>query len=172
MPTTYNRHMATLLRLLLVAAIAAQTPSATPAPQAGPQIEYKNKQYKFCFSLPASWKSYSIVTDQWRGTAINSPQQGQVIARGPIISIRHPLWTAQNPRQDIPIMVFTLRQWKSLQKESFTVSAAPIGPRELGRNHDYVFALPPRFDFTAFTGVEEVDQIVNGAPLKTPCKVK
>jgi hypothetical protein len=161
------------LVLLLTAVVAhPQTPSATPAQQAGPGVEYKNKQYEFCFSLPASWKSYSIVTDQWRGTAVNGPHPGQVIARGPIISIRHPLWTAQNPRQDIPIMVFTLKQWKSLEKEDFVVSAAPIGPRELGRNRDYVFALPPRFDFAAFTGVEEVDQIVNGTPLKTPCKVK
>jgi hypothetical protein len=157
--------------ILLVAAVTLQqrASSATPTKRGGDEIQYKNKQYDFCFSLPASWKSYSIVTDQWRGTAIEGTQQGQVIARGPIVSIRHPLWTAQNPRQDIPIMVFTLSEWNSLQKEKFAVSAAPIGPRELGRNRKYVFALPPRFDFTQFTGVEEVDQIVNGTPLKAPC---
>ena len=61
-----------------------------------------------------------------------------------MISIRHPQWTAENPRQDIPIMIFTIEQWNSLQQEKFHIGAAPIGPTELNRNEKYVFAIPAR----------------------------
>jgi hypothetical protein len=34
-----------------------------------------------------------------------------------LLSIRHPLWTKQNPRQDIPIMVFALAQWQLIEAD-------------------------------------------------------
>jgi hypothetical protein len=127
-------------------------------------MDYRNSQYGFRFTLPASWKGYSIGTDQWQGYI--SGEQGDVLAQqGPLMSIRHPLWTSADPRQDIPIMVFTLPQWDSLQREEFHIGAAPIGPSELGRNAMYVFALPARYNFAFLTGWEEVQKILDGKPL-------
>jgi hypothetical protein len=85
--------------------------------------------------------------------------------KGPILTIRHPLWTKDNPREDIPIMVFTLAQWDLVQKEQLIVSAAPFPPTELGRNNRYVFALPPRYDDDELTGYEEVESIMRSSPL-------
>lgn len=125
---------------------ATQHATSTPQKKAVSVIQYRNTQYGFCFSLPEGWKGYSIVVEEWVGSTHTQGPHGDVnIARGPIISIRHPRWTAEDPRQDIPIMVFTRAQWRSLKEETFFVSAAPIGPDELGRNSKYIFALPPRF---------------------------
>lgn len=129
-------------------------------------IVYKNTQYGFNFPLPESWKNYEIVTGKWEGLSINDSAGEKVVETGPMISIRHPLWTSANPRQDIPIMVFTLAQWNSLQKEEFHIGAAPIGPSELGRNNKYVFALPARYNFAFPTGFEEVEDILKGKPLQ------
>jgi len=125
-------------------------------------VVYNNSQYGFSFSLPASWKGYSIVTDKWDGRDTKS---GKVTETGPLYSIRHPQWTSAKPRQDIPIMVFTIAQWKLVLQETLAVSAAPIGPSELGRNSNYVFALPARYNFAYPLGYKEVDQILGGKPL-------
>jgi len=90
-------------------------------------IIYDNTEYGFTFTLPKSWSGYQVVTDSWEGRDIN--QQDKIIASGPILSIRHPKWTEDSPRQDIPIMVFTHEQWESLQKEEFVIGAAPILPK-------------------------------------------
>jgi membrane-bound inhibitor of C-type lysozyme len=130
-------------------------------------IIYTNNEFGFNFTLPASWLGYSIITNQWQGYAV-SDTQGQVLyAQDPEISIRNPFWTAVNPYQDIPIMVFTLAQWNDLQADKFHIGAAPIGPSELGRNAKYVFALPARYNFAFPTGYEEVDQIIQSQPLKS-----
>ncbi|MEN6348718.1 MAG: hypothetical protein ABFD08_04880 [Syntrophomonas sp.] len=126
-------------------------------------VEYINPQYGFSFSLPVSWKGYSIVNDEWKGLAIGT---STVMETGKMISIRHPLWSSQNPRQDIPIMIFTTRQWDSLQREDYHIGAAPIGPSELARNSRYVFALPARYNFAFPTGYEEVEKILAGKPIK------
>jgi hypothetical protein len=127
-------------------------------------IVYNNTEYGFNFSLPESWKDYKIVADKWEGLAIGGAQGESVVTTGPLISIRHPEWTTENPRQDIPIMVFTISQWNDLQKDKFHIGAAPIGPSELGHNKDYVFALPARYNYAFPTGYEEVEQILqNGA---------
>ena len=63
-------------------------------------------------------------------------------------------------------MVFTEAQWKDLEADGFTVSAAPVPPSELGRNSKYVFALPPRFiGFTDALGQKEVGEWLQGKPL-------
>jgi len=130
------------------------------------RIEYRNAQYGFKIALPATWKGYSVVSEAWTGYTNDS--QGQVATEhGPKLLIRHPLWTPQNPRQDIPIMVFTLAQWDKIEHEDFYVSAAPIGPSELGRNSTYVFALPPRYNYAYATGWEEVEKILEGKALQT-----
>ncbi len=127
-------------------------------------ITYSNTQYGFDFKLPASWDGYTVQTDQWQGTAITGEHQGEVVETGDIIVIRHPDWTKENPRQDIPIMVYTLDQWKQVD-DAMAVSAAPIPPLELGRNSNYVFALPARYNYAFPTGFEEVEEIMENHPL-------
>ena len=127
--------------------------------QRGP-VAYENTRYGFSFYLPETWKGYSIVEEQWEGT-----DNGELVETGPQLLIRHPDWTEKNPRQDIPIMVFTLEQWNALQKGGFFVSAAPVGPSKLGCNSAYVFALPARYNYALQTGFEEVEEILSGAPL-------
>lgn len=129
-------------------------------------ITYQNKQYGFSFSLPKSWQGYSIVVSKWEGNAFVGQQSGKTVETGPIISIRHPEWTSQNPRQDIPIMIFTSAQWDMQQQEKFHIGAAPINPSELGRNSGYVFALPARYNFAFPTGYEEVENILKSHPLQ------
>jgi hypothetical protein len=90
--------------------------------QRGPVV-YENTRYGFRFYLPETWKGYLIAEEQWKGT-----NNGELSETGPQLLIRHPDWTQEAPRQDIPIMVFTLEQWNALQKGDFYVSAAPIGP--------------------------------------------
>ena len=129
------------------------------------QVIYTYTQYGFSFSLPLSWEGYQIIESKWEGYTPGT--QGDVtVEQGPVISIRHPKWTLANPRQDIPIMVFTLAQWDSLQQDKFHIGAAPIGPSELGSNTKYVFALPARYNFSFPTGYEEVEKILEGNPLK------
>ena len=122
------------------------------AQQAKGGLAYTNKTYGFRFALPDSWKGYSIIVKSW--------------AKGPLILIRHPLWTEADPRQDIPIMVLTLAQWELVQEGKLSVSAAPIGPDELARNSKYVFALPPRYNFAFLPGYEEVGEILKHDPLQ------
>jgi len=133
-----------------------------PAEAATEAIVYKNTKYGFSFSLPEGWKGYTILTSSWERS---DPEKGDV-ERGPVISIRHPLWTKENPRQDIPIMVFTIAQWAAVERGDLSVSAAGFGPSELGRNRKYVFALPPRFNEAEVAGVEEVNQILQHDPLR------
>lgn len=127
------------------------------------EILYTNNEYGFSFSLPTSWDGYSIITTEWEGNPAGSVI---VIEKGPIISIRNPKWTSEIPYQDIPIMVFTTEQWDSLLQEEFHIGAAPIGPSELGHNLKYVFALPARYNYSYPAGVEEVEKILEGNPLK------
>jgi hypothetical protein len=83
-----------------------------------------------------------------------------------MILIRHPEWKENQVRQDIPIMIFTLSQWESVEQETLSVSAAPIPPSELGRNSSYVFALPARYNFAYPEGAQEVEDIIAGNPLE------
>jgi hypothetical protein len=148
-------------------------PSNSPEPPSESQpdksVVYVNKQYGFRFYLPKSWKGYSILVDQWKGSQVgneraDAPAQPE---SGPKISIRHPLWSSNDPRQDIPIMIFTPAQWKLIQNEKLSVSAAPIGPSELGHNAKYVFALPARYNFAFPTGYAEAEKIIASHPLHT-----
>ena len=141
----------------------ASTGTGATSTQEQQQIIYTNTQYGFSFSLPINWKGYSIIVTKWEGNPAGSDV---IIEQGPIISVRNPKWTSANPYQDIPIMVFTLAQWDSLQQDKFHIGAAPIGPSELGRNTRYVFALPARYNYVFPTGWEEVEKILEGNPLK------
>ena len=107
-------------------------------------------------------ENYDIITDKWEGLDIETQKP---VETGPIIYIRHPKWTSENKRQDIPIMVFTLAQWVALQQEKFHIGAAPIGPSNLGGNSKYIFALPARYNYAFPTGYEEVEEILKNNPL-------
>jgi hypothetical protein len=128
-------------------------------------ITYKNTKYGFDFLLPGSWTGYTIVSEKWEGLPAGDSSGEKDIETGPMLSIRHPLWTQEKPRQDIPIMIFTLEQWNMLQQDKFHIGAAPINPSELGRNSGYVFALPARYNYAFPEGYEEVENILNGKPL-------
>ena len=134
------------------------------------KIEYKNDQYGFIFSLPKSWEGYSIVFDNWQGYSIENGND-KFVEEGIIILIRHPEWSLSEPRQDIPIMIFTIEQWNMLQGDKFHIGAAPVGPSELGRNNKYVFALPARYNYAFLKGYEEVEKNLKENPLK-PFDVK
>lgn len=123
---------------------------------------YENAEYGFTFTLPVSWGGYKIVSDSWEGISTDQQQ----IENGQILLIRHPDWTEEKPRQDIPIMIFTLNQWSSLQNGEFHIGAAPIGPTMLGQNNEYVFALPARYNYAFHEGYEEVENILENNPLQ------
>jgi len=127
---------------------------------------YENKQYGFKFILPGSWEGYDIIIDEWEGLSREEPESSSAVETGPVINIRHPGWTSEDPRQDIPIMVFTLTQWEAMQEGEFHIGAAPVGPKELGRNDKYVFALPARYNYAFPTGYQEVESILESSPLK------
>lgn len=143
----------------------ASAASAASSGEAASVI-YQNETYGFTFTLPEDWKGYSIITDQWEGLAAEGDAGDQVVATGPQLSIRDPRWTEEHKRQDIPIMIFTLDQWEDLQQDTFHIGAAPVNPSELGRNNQYVFALPARYNFSYDDGYEEVETILEGNPLQ------
>lgn len=72
-------------------------------------LNYTNTEYGFSIALPTTWKGYSIVTEKWNGQVLDgkATTDKSIKLEGPKILIRHPLWTAANPRQDIPVMIFT-----------------------------------------------------------------
>ena len=145
---------------------AIAKPPSPPSQRAAAQtvstshVIYKNKRYRFRVTLPASWKGFSISISEWTGSVMNDEWQMIREERGPAIWIRHPLWTEENPRQDIPIMIFTKAQWSIVEKDRMILSAAPIGPGEIGRNKKYVFALPARYNYAFPVGWEEVEKII------------
>ncbi len=133
------------------------------------QTTYRNDTFGFAVALPQSWQGYTInhiKEDMYDITGKTKTNNG-VVDSFQIIEIHHPLENPQNPRQAIPVMVFTLNQWTHVQKEEWSVGAAPIPPSELGRNSTYVMALPARYNYAYKTGWEEVQQILDRKPLTT-----
>jgi len=129
-------------------------------------IFYKNQQYRFRFRLPASWTGYTILKEQWTGYIEGQEGGEREVEHGPLLIIRHPLWTEDDPREDIPIMILSHRQWRRVHSEEVLVSAAPFPPSELGHNAKWVFALPARYNYDLLTGFEEVDEIMKSNPLR------
>jgi hypothetical protein len=154
-------------------ASAQAVPAQTPRPAAAQarvvqsiEINYRNTKYGFCFYLPESWRGYTIVAEQWNGTILSSGQAVQ----GPQLLIRNPKWTKEAPYQDIPIMAFTPAEWQHVEAVTMSVSAAPIGPSELGHNSRYVFALPPRWiGFDDALGQDELNAWMSQNRLQASC---
>ena len=147
---------------VVISPVFAGVSQGTSAPASTEAIEYRNTKFGFAFSLPQGWKGYTIVTEQWEAS---DAQRGSV-ERGPIVCIRHPDWTKETPRQDIPIMVFTLAQWESAEKSNLYLSGSALGFHELGRNRKYAFALSSRYNEAEVAGREEVDKILQHEPLR------
>ncbi len=135
-----------------------------PCPSTDMGAVYTNTQYHFSFALPDSWRGYAIVTSTWEGNAVG-PNGNAPITTGPIISIRSPRWTAAQPLQDVPIMIFTPAQWSALQNETFHIGAAPIGPSVLASSTAYIFALPARYNYAFLPNYQEVEAILASHPL-------
>ena len=122
---------------------------------------YVNNEYGFKITFPDSWKGYKVENSSWSGWKINGGAEGDF--RGLMIVFKNPQTTPQQPWQDIPIMVFTRDVWKMVSGNNPTVaiSAAPIGPEEVGENSKYVFATPPRwYGFTDAIGFQEAVNII------------
>jgi hypothetical protein len=140
--------------------------SPPPLKRLKPPLVYRNAEYGFCLALPAGWAGFKVLTARWSG-------DGNGDESGPRFTIRNPRWSEEKPYQDIPILVFTPAQWRAVDSGEFNVSAAPIGPSELGRNQKYVFALPPRFaGFDDAIGTDEVLQLLQQKPFQAPCATR
>ena len=158
---------AALVLALSVSGLTQQEPSTSQKHQAARKrmgtIEYTNREYGFRFTLPESWKGYRILWSEWEGSVHTSSGEEEHVLRGPQLVIRHPKWTQKNPREDMPILIYTIAQWN----EGPVVSPAPFYPEELGRNQKYVFAVPPRWDYDFAEGYEEAEKILTSASLHT-----
>lgn len=56
-------------------------------------VVYTNKKYRFRFSLPGSWRGYSIFLSKWQGGDGRTYQPGVTMPppeKGPLLVIRHP----------------------------------------------------------------------------------
>jgi len=126
-------------------------------------IEYRNVSYGFRFTLPTSWKGCQVLWSEWQGSVLTTDGNLARVLHGPMLQIRYPKWTKENPREDMPIMIFTIAQWN----EGPVVSAAPFDPAELARNGTYVFAVPPRWDYDFSEGYEEAERLLTSDSVYT-----
>ena len=62
-----------------------------------------------------------------------------------MIVLRHPEWKAGDPRQDIPILVLTRRQWQSEREGRLRIIAGGVED-EIAHNSNYVFEVSSRFN--------------------------
>ena len=130
--------------------------STTCKHSSGLPLRYHNAPFDFTFFLPAGWQGYSVLAQQW------GPNQTDVMASeyGPIIVLRHPQWKTNNLYQDIPIMVFTRKQWgEEKQGKFFPYAGGMIS--EMWHNRKYVFGIYSRYDADdSVKGWKEADDII------------
>ena len=141
----------------------AKAPCAVAAAKNGKAeaAVYDNTQYRFQFWLPPEWASCTAEEKTWDGDMLN---KGAKAESGPLIILRHPLWR-DDFNENIPIMVFTKAQWKLIEDDAMTVSAAPFSPDRIGENKTYVFALPPRWSNATDIPQDEIQKILESNPL-------
>jgi hypothetical protein len=130
-------------------------------------VTYTNKQYGYQIGLTEAWKGFTVINNQWEG---RDTATGKLTETGPQIVLRHPLWTAANPREDMPVMVITLDQWSKIKSGQVSVGAAPFPPTLLGQNSKYVLALPARYNYDFKPGSAEVDRLVRDLKAFEPSK--
>jgi|ERR1039457_2547960 hypothetical protein len=123
-------------------------------------LRYHNAQYDLTFFLPADWKGYSVLIQEWNSTLSSADYQTVIgTEHGPIIVLRNPQWKASQPYTDIPIIVFTRRQWDFAIPQRIFVGAAGNN-YEIARNAKYVFGMNSHFNWSEFKGWEETGKIV------------
>lgn len=162
---------------LLWPALALLTPGCTnPGHRASAlPVTYRNNAYGLTFRLPPNWNNYTVTTNHWQGiTYIPAADTTVTTAHGPMIILRHPKWSATEPYQDIPIMVFTRSQWDADKQGKFSIGAGGFD-EELWHNRKYVFALSSRYnaadDVKAWKEVEQIIQqnrVIHHEPLLYP----
>ncbi|HWD92553.1 MAG TPA: hypothetical protein VG938_09400 [Verrucomicrobiae bacterium] len=130
-------------------------------PPAGLPLRYHDSQYDLTFSLPASWKGYSILKQQWTGEAYSPEKDTDVVrGRGPIIIFRNPQWKTNDRYQDIPIYIFTRQQWDDSHLRYDAVGAGGI-ILELWHDDKYVFGMHSRYNTDdSVKGWKEAEEIV------------
>lgn len=148
----------------VVSCVSQESPR--PAMPLKTPLVYRNTKYGFCLAMPSDWAGFKVLTVRWSGNGNGENESG------PKLLIRNPRWTAENPYEDIPILVFTPAQWRAVDSGEFNISAAPFGPGELGRNRKYVFGLPPRFTYDDALGAEEVLQLLKQKSFQAPCSTR
>src|SRR6266480_3431149 len=100
-------------------------------------LRYNNAEYDFTFFLPANWKGYSMLIQQWDGAEA---------WHGPIIVLRHPQWKADDLYQDIPIMVFTRSKGEACGRDGGFFPYAGGVIDEMRHNRKYVFGIYSRYN--------------------------
>jgi hypothetical protein len=121
-------------------------------------IVYSNKELGFELTLPSTWQGYSVSEQTWQGWGIDNFEQKY---SGPKILITNAA-LASKGFPGIPIMVFTPEQWSLVSgyNPTIAVSAAPIGPAEIGQNSKYTFATPPRYiGFAGDLSTQDINQV-------------
>jgi hypothetical protein len=140
-----------------------------PNPPSGLPLLYHNAQYGLIFFLPASWRGYTVLVQRWDGQTYSAAADKTIVTEhGPVIVLRHPQWKAGDPCQDIPILVFTRRQWDADKQGRFSIGAGGM-EYEIGHNPKYTFAIHSRFNWGESRGWKEAGAIVErnqaaGAP--------
>ena len=121
--------------------------STTHSHLSGLPVRYHNARYDFTFYLAQDWKGFSAVMDDWEGiTYVPEKDKDVVLARGPIITLRNPRWKTNNLYQDIPIYIFTCRQWEDIHAGKYGAEGAGGIISELWHNEKYVFAIHSRYN--------------------------
>src|SRR4030042_2938162 len=118
------------------------SPSPTVEPTAGWDT-YHDDQYGFGLKFPGSWSEYQVepITPALQGTTA-------------VFQIwNHPLVSPSEERAYIEVLVFSLAQWGN------ELSLDQPHPIELGRDTQYVYAHPFRYDFLGLPGEEDIDSI-------------
>src|SRR6266705_1999661 len=161
-----------ILSSLLVCGTALLTVSChsmkTVSQPSGLPVRYHNTQYGLTFFLPASWRGYSVLIQQWDAPLYSADYRTEVGSElGSTIVLRNPQWKADDHYQDIPIMAFTRSQWVACEQQKFFPHACGV-IGELWHNPKYVFGMWNRYEDLDIQnnggievkGVEEVRDII------------
>lgn len=137
---------------------------STPHNQlSGLPIRYHKAEYNLAFYLPATWKGYSVLMGRWVGETYQ-PEKDQVtqVAYGPILTLRNPHWKTNHVHQDIPIYVFTRRQWNDIHLGNYDAVGAGGVIFELWHNDKYVFGIHSRYNANdSVDGWKDAQDILN-----------
>ena len=155
-----SRHIPYLALLLLVVVAARCQPAGEKQPPGGDgkaPVSFISAQYGFRFDLPDDWRGFCVLQSHW-----GLPSE----ENGPVLILRSPEYTEDDPHEDIPIMIFTHQQWKKIVRGDLLVSTA-FPPEEIGRNTRHVFGIVWRDFNDNRTGYKEVFAILQNHPMHT-----